>query len=120
MTRNELCDVVIDATGSDRSMNRSLEFCAFGGRVVFVGITQGLLSFPHAPLLHRRELSILGSRNALSRDFDRIVKDIEAGRINTAPWITHRMSWTELPEIFPQLVDPSSGVLKAVATIEPV
>ena len=120
MTRNELCDVVIDATGSDRSMNRSLEFCAFGGRVVYVGITQGLLSFPHAPLLHRRELSILGSRNALSRDFDRIVKDIEAGRINTAPWITHRMSWTELPEIFPQLVDPSSGVLKAVATIEPV
>ena len=100
-------------------MNSSLEFCAFGGRVVYVGITQGELSFPHAPLLHRRELSILGSRNALSQDFDRIVKDIEANRIDTAPWITHRMSWTELPEIFPKLVDPSSGVLKAVATIDP-
>ena len=41
LTHNEFCDVVIDATGSDRSMNRSLEFAAFGGRVVYVGITQG-------------------------------------------------------------------------------
>ena len=118
LTDNEFCDVVIDATGSDRSMNRSLEFASFGGRVVYVGITQGTLSFPHAPLLHRRELTILASRNALSRDFDRIIKEIEAERINTAPWITHRMSWTELPDQFPHLVDPSSGVLKAVATVE--
>ena len=118
LTDNEFCDVVIDATGSDRSMNRSLEFAAFGGQVVYVGITQGTLSFPHAPLLHRRELAILASRNALSRDFDRIIKEIEAERINTAPWITHRLTWTELPKEFPHLVDPASGVLKAVATVE--
>ena len=116
-TGGEFCDVVIDATGSNRSMSRALEFAAFGGRVAYVGITQGELSFPHAPLLHRRELSVLASRNALSSDFGRIIGDIEAGRIDTAPWITHRLTWTELPAAFPQLIDPASGVLKAVATV---
>jgi 2-desacetyl-2-hydroxyethyl bacteriochlorophyllide A dehydrogenase len=116
-TGGEFCDVVIDATGSDKSMGRALEFAAFGGRVAYVGITQGQLSFPHAPLLHRRELSLLASRNALSRDFGRIITDIEAGRIDTGPWITHRLSWTDLPTVFPQLIDPASGVLKAVATV---
>lgn len=116
-TANAFCDVVIDATGNAGSMNRALEFAAFGGRIVYVGITQGTLSFPHAPLLHRRELTLLASRNALSRDFGRIIAAIEAGRIDTAPWITHRLAWTELPEAFPRLVDPASGVLKAVATV---
>jgi 2-desacetyl-2-hydroxyethyl bacteriochlorophyllide A dehydrogenase len=117
LTGGECCDVVIDATGSGQSMSRSLGFAAFGGRVVYVGITQGTLSFPHAPLLHRRELTILASRNARSSDFGRIIADIEAGRIDTGPWITHRLSWTDLPEAFPQLVDPTSGVLKAVARV---
>lgn len=116
-TAGTFCDLVIDATGSDKSMSRSLEFAAFGGRVVYVGITQGTLTFPHAPLLHRREISVLASRNALSQDFDRIIADIEAGRIDTGPWITHRLDWQNLPEIFPKLVNPASGVLKAVATI---
>lgn len=116
-TGGEFCDVVIDATGSDKSMSRALEFAAFGGRVAYVGITQGQLSFPHAPLLHRRELTLLASRNALSRDFGRIIADIEAGRIDTGPWITHRLPWTDLPAAFPQLIDPASGVLKAVASI---
>jgi len=117
LTDNEFCDVVIDATGNANSMNRSLEFAAFGGRVVYVGITQGTLSFPHAPLLHRRELTLLASRNALSKDFGRIITAIEDRRIDTGPWITHRLDWTDLPEAFPQLVDPASGVLKAVATV---
>ena len=98
-------------------MSRSLEFAAFGGRVAYVGITQGELKFLHAPLLHRRELTLLASRNALSSDFGRIIGDIEAGRIDTKPWITHRLSWDDLPSTFPQLIDPASGVLKAVATI---
>ena len=116
-TDGAFCDLVIDATGSDKSMSRSLEFAAFGGRVVYVGITQGTLAFPHAPLLHRRELSVLASRNALSKDFSRIIADIEAGRIDTGPWITHRLDWCKLPETFPELVNPASGVLKAVAII---
>ena len=114
LTDGRFCEVVIDATGSSASMGQALGYCAFGGRLVFVGITQAEVSFPHAPVMHRRELSLLASRNALSRDFARIIGLIEAGRIDTAPWITHLVPFADLIGIFPTLLEPDSGVIKAV------
>ncbi|MEA3208682.1 MAG: hypothetical protein QOE70_1739 [Chthoniobacter sp.] len=118
MTSGQLADVVIDATGSNKSMARALEFAAYGGRVVYVGITQQNLEFPHAPFLHRRELTILASRNALSRDFTRIIKLIEEGTIDTQPWITHHATFEEVPAVFPTWLKPETGVIKAVVRID--
>ncbi|MEO6786103.1 MAG: zinc-binding alcohol dehydrogenase family protein [Chthoniobacteraceae bacterium] len=117
MTNGQFADVVIDATGNNKSMVRAMEFAAFEGRVVFVGITQQNLEFPHAPFLHRRELTIMASRNALSRDFSRIIKLIEDGKINTQPWITHHANFEDVPEVFPSWLKPESGVIKAVVNV---
>jgi alcohol dehydrogenase len=114
LTDGRMCEVVVDATGSAASMGAALALCSFGGRLVYVGITQGEVSFPHAPVMHRRELTILASRNARSRDFSRIIGLIEDGTIDTRPWITHRLSFAELPSAFPGLLVPESGVIKAV------
>jgi alcohol dehydrogenase len=114
ITDGRMCEVVVDATGSAASMGAALALCSFGGRLVYVGITQGEVAFPHAPVMHRRELTILASRNALSRDFSRIIGLIEDGTIDTRPWITHRLSFAELPAAFPGLLSPASGVIKAV------
>jgi alcohol dehydrogenase len=114
LTDGRMCDVVIDATGSNVSMANALKFCSFGGRLVYVGITQAELSFPHAPVMHRRELTILASRNALSRDFARIISLIEDGAIDTRPWITHQTPFADTIRAFPAFLDPSSGVIKAV------
>ncbi len=118
LTDGQFADVVVDATGHHGSMVRALELAAFAGRVVFVGITQQKLELPHAPFLHRRELTLLASRNALSRDFARIVKLIEEGRIDTRPWITHHAAFDEVPEVFPSWLKPESGVIKAVVRME--
>jgi 2-desacetyl-2-hydroxyethyl bacteriochlorophyllide A dehydrogenase len=114
LTDGRMCEVVVDATGSAASMANALKLCSFGGRLVYVGITQSDLVFPHAPVMHRRELSILGSRNALSRDFDRIIGLIETGTIDTGPWITHRVPFADTIRQFPPLLEPASGVIKAV------
>ncbi len=118
LTNGQRADLVIDATGNNRSMARAMEFAAFAGRVVYVGITQQNLEFPHAPFLHRRELTILASRNALSRDFTRIIDLIGEGRINTDPWITHHGSFHEVPDLFPTWIDPNAGVMKAIIHID--
>lgn len=118
MTDGVLAHVVIDATGSNKSMSRCLEFAAFGGRVVYVGITQAELSFPHAPILHRRELTLLASRNALPGDFTRIIDLIETGRIDTRPWITHRTGFDRLGQDLPVFARPETGVIKAVVEVE--
>ncbi len=117
LTNGQLADVVIDATGSNKSMNHALEYCAFGGRLVYVGITQQELSFPHAAVMHRREIGIFASRNALSTDFARIIRLIEDGTIDTRPWITHRTRFDDMIAEFPGWLKPESGVIKAMVSI---
>ena len=114
LTDGRMCDLVVDATGSAASMANALKLCSFGGRLVYVGITQSDLVFPHAPVMHRRELTILASRNALSRDFARIIGLIETGTIDTGPWITHHVPFADTIVAFPRLLEPAGGVLKAV------
>lgn len=114
MTQGQRADVVIDATGNSKSMVRAFEFTAFAGRVVYVGITQQNLEFAHAPLFHRREITLLASRNAMSRDFTRIIGLIEADAINTNPWITHHADFADVPKEFPNWLNPNAGVMKAV------
>jgi 2-desacetyl-2-hydroxyethyl bacteriochlorophyllide A dehydrogenase len=117
VSEGQLADVVIDATGSNKSMSHALAFCAFGGRLVYVGITQQEISYPHAPIVHRRELTILASRNALTADFTRIIALIEQGKIDSDPWITHRVGFEELPDVFPSYTKPETGVIKAMVTV---
>lgn len=117
MTQGHLADVIIDATGSPRSMSTCFEFAAFTGRVVYVGITTSDLTFPHAPVFHRRELTLLASRNALPSDFPEIIQLIRQGKINTDLWITHRITFEEVPEKFAQFTDPSLGAIKAIIDV---
>jgi 2-desacetyl-2-hydroxyethyl bacteriochlorophyllide A dehydrogenase len=117
LTSGQLADVVIDATGNNKSMSHALEYCAFGGRLVYVGITQSDLSFPHAPVMHRRELTVMASRNALPGDFTRIIKLIEDGQLDTAPWITHHADFDGMIEAFPSWILPETGVIKAIVKV---
>lgn len=99
---DRLADVVIEATGNAASMEQSLTRVAFGGRVVFVGLVQSSLALDDV-LFHRREVTLLASRNSLD-DFPRIVRLIEQGKIETEPWITHRLSLADVPLRFPDLL----------------
>ncbi len=117
LTGDSLPEVVIDATGSNKSMSQALNYVSFAGRLVYVGITQQEISFPHAPVMHRRELMLLASRNALSADFTRIIQLIEQGRIDTRPWVTHRTPFDNLPEVFPSYTKPETGVIKAMVEL---
>jgi 2-desacetyl-2-hydroxyethyl bacteriochlorophyllide A dehydrogenase len=117
LTNGQLADVVIDATGNHRSMSQALNYCAFAGRLVYVGITQQEVSFPHAPVMHRRELTVLASRNALPDDFTRIIKLIEDGQLDTGPWITHHADFDEMIPAFSTWIQPETGVIKAMVKV---
>lgn len=112
-----LPDVVIDATGNPQSMSAAFGLIAHGGRLVFVGLTGEEICFRHVAF-HRPEGTLLCSRNALPADFTRIIALIEAGRIDTQPWITHRCQLAELPDAMPSYLQPESGVVKAIVQID--
>ena len=105
--------VVTDATGSNKSMSAAMEFVAHTGSLVYVGITTQPISFSH-PVLHKPEISLKGSRNALPSDFTRIISLIEDGTIDTDPWVTHRTSFDTVIGEFETFTRPESGVIKAV------
>lgn len=117
ITGGQLADVVIDATGSPKSMSTCFNYAAFTGRVVYVGITTSDLTFQHAPVFHRREITLLASRNALPEDFEKIIQLIRDGKIDTNLWITHRIAFEEVPAEFEKFTDPALGAIKAIIEV---
>ncbi|MDP6553211.1 MAG: zinc-binding alcohol dehydrogenase family protein [Pirellulaceae bacterium] len=116
ITGGDMYELVTDATGNNHSMDNALNYVAHTGTLVYVGITTEEVSFPH-PALHRPEMTIKGSRNALPSDFARIIKLIEDGTIDTDPWITHRVSFDDVVENFETYTRPETGVIKAVIEV---
>jgi alcohol dehydrogenase len=116
VTGGNLPDVVIDATGNNVSMSNAFGYVAPTGRLVFVGITTQEVAFKH-PVFHRPEGTLLCSRNALPRDFRRIIELIETGKIGTDPWITHRSPFDRLAEDFPKYTKAETGCIKAVVEV---
>jgi len=113
----ELPTCVIDATGNVQSMSHALNYVAHTGRLVYVGLTTENIQFPHK-LMHSREMTLISSRNALPRDFTRIIGLIEEEKIDTRPWITHHTDFANLPLDLPAYTDPECGVIKAVVEVE--
>jgi alcohol dehydrogenase len=107
---------VFDCTGNVKSMNHAFNYVGHTGRMVYVGIVTGDVSFPD-PLFHSREMTLMGSRNALPADFGRIIKLIEDGRIDTRPWITHTLRVDDLPAEFPMYTKPETGCIKAIVEV---
>ena len=101
-----LPDVIFDATGNRESMLSTFALAAHGGRIVFVGLFQGDVVF-NDPDFHRRELTLMSSRNATSAEFAQVIAAMETGAVDTGPWITHRLAFEEVTENFSRTIaDP--------------
>ena len=117
LTDGVLPTIVIDATGSNKSMSNAMNYVGFTGKLVFAGITTAEISFAH-PVMHRREMTFLASRNSAPADFRRIIKLIEGDKIDTRPWITHHSDFDSMIGQFPNWLNPDAGVIKAVVSVE--
>lgn len=115
VTDGDFFDVVFDATGNPKAMERGFGFVGHGGTYVLVSIVSSDISFSD-PEFHKRETSLLGSRNATPADFERVMQAMRAGQVPDA-LITHRMALSEVPERFAGLTDPSAGVVKALVEV---
>lgn len=109
----ELPTLVFDCTGNPQSMAGAFQLVANGGKLVFVGLFVGDVTF-HDPEFHRREMTLLSSRNARPDEHRRILELLESGRIDTAAWISEEVPADGMMERFPHWVDPASGTVKAV------
>ena len=81
-----------------------------------IGLFQGTVSFDD-PNFHRRELTLLASRNARPGNFREIIALIEAGRIDTTPWISQRFGLAETPRRFPEIA-ANPDIIKTIIAVD--
>jgi threonine dehydrogenase-like Zn-dependent dehydrogenase len=93
-------------------MMASFDFVAHGGRLVFVGLFPGDISF-HDPDFHSHEMTIMSSRNATAADFRHVMSSLATGAVDVSAWITHQAPFEEAAVIFPEWLEPEAGVVKA-------
>ena len=115
---NELTDgnfptVIFDATGSQKSMMDNFLYLAHGGKYVLVSLVMADICFPD-PEFHKRETTLLSSRNACREDFLWVMECMEKGHVVTNPLITHRCRFENLIDHFQQWTSPEARVIKAM------
>jgi len=112
----ELPTIVFDATGNARSMTQSFQYVSHGGKLVFVGLVKADITF-HDPEFHKRELTLLGSRNATRMDFDTVMEAMRTGGIDVGGYVTHRTSLSGMIEQFDAWLKPENKVIKAIVEL---
>jgi 2-desacetyl-2-hydroxyethyl bacteriochlorophyllide A dehydrogenase len=117
VTNGDGFDVVFDATGNAASMQRGFDFVAPGGRYVLVSVVKGTISFED-PDFHRKELTLLGSRNATSADFQRVVGAIRNGQVQVDRLVTHRTTLAGAVHDIPVWATQKRGLIKALISID--
>lgn len=116
LTDGDFFDVVIDATGNAKAMQRGFTFVAHGGRYVLVSVVRDDITFSD-PEFHKRETTLFASRNAQPDDFAEVVKQMENGRVPTAALNTHRGALDDGPTLFGEWLRPEGGVIKAILEV---
>ncbi|PRY06837.1 2-desacetyl-2-hydroxyethyl bacteriochlorophyllide A dehydrogenase [Pontibacter ummariensis] len=117
MTNGDMPAVVMDATGSQQAIQSSFQYMAHGARYVLVGLQKGEVCFSH-PEFHKREATLMSSRNATREDFNKVISSMENGLIDPEAYITHRVSFDQVQHDFNSWLKPETGVIKAMVELE--
>lgn len=107
---------VFDATGNARSMTSAFDWVGHGGNLIFVGLVKEDISF-RDPEFHKREMTLMGSRNATLEDFRCVLDALESRAIDIRPYITHRASFDDMIESFGEWLKPEANVVKAIVEL---
>ncbi|MGE6785082.1 zinc-binding alcohol dehydrogenase family protein [Ensifer adhaerens] len=109
-------DVVFDATGHGGSMQAAFAHVAHGGTLVFVSVVKDEIRFSD-PEFHKREMTLVGSRNATREDFDHVVASIGSGLVPVEALITHRTTLVGAVADLPRWAEEKSGLVKAIIKV---
>jgi threonine dehydrogenase-like Zn-dependent dehydrogenase len=113
MTNGDMPTVIIDATGSLKAISNAFQYMAHGARYVLIGLQKGDISFSH-PEFHKREGTLMSSRNATRQDFEHVIANMKKGGVKPAAFITHRVLFDNVKEEFGGWLNPENGVIKAI------
>jgi threonine dehydrogenase-like Zn-dependent dehydrogenase len=113
ITNGNMPTVVIDATGNLKAINNAFQYIAHGGRYVLIGLQKGDISFSH-PEFHKREATLMSSRNATRQDYDHVIDCIKKEKIRPGAFITNRVVFDNAGKEFKNWLKPESNIIKVM------
>jgi len=116
ITNGDMPTVVIDATGNLKAINAGFQYMSHGARYVLVGLQKNEITISH-PEFHKREATLMSSRNATKEDFDHVMNSMRSGLVDPATYITHRVEFDGVKDNFNSWLDPANGVIKAMVEL---
>ncbi|RWF17573.1 zinc-binding alcohol dehydrogenase family protein, partial [Mesorhizobium sp.] len=115
-TGGEGFDLVFDATGNTASVQSAFAHVAHGGTLVLVSVVKDDITFSD-PEFHKREMTLVGSRNALKADFEHVAASIRNGAVPLGKLVTHRTTLAATPRDLARWTHEKSGLIKAVIEV---
>jgi 2-desacetyl-2-hydroxyethyl bacteriochlorophyllide A dehydrogenase len=119
ITGGNMPTVVMDATGNLKAINTAFQYMSHGARYILIGLQKGEISFSH-PEFHKREATLMSSRNATRADFEYVISSIKRKVIDPTMFITHRVRFDQVKDEFNGWLNPANGVIKAMVEMGPI
>ena len=113
ITSGDMPTLVIDATGNRGAINGAFQYMSHGAKYVLIGLQLGDICFSH-PEFHKREGTLMSSRNATREDFEFVMQSMASGNVNPNTYITHRVNFGAVKDEFAKWLNPDNGVIKAM------
>jgi 2-desacetyl-2-hydroxyethyl bacteriochlorophyllide A dehydrogenase len=111
--QEEASSLVFDCTGDRASMEGAVQLLAQGGKLIFVGIVNDKISL-FDPDLHRREATVLASRNSTPAEHHRVLDLMESGSVDVSAWPMECAAPNQMEQRFPAWLHREAGIVKAV------
>ncbi|RKF17948.1 galactonate oxidoreductase [Alginatibacterium sediminis] len=109
----ELACTVLDASGNKQSMTNSVNLIRHGGKIVFIGLYIGDLQLDD-PTFHKKETTLIASRNATSDDFDMVIKYFEDGALSESMMLNQTFDFATVGLDYEQSVVNNKTLIKGV------
>ena len=113
ITNGDMPTVVIDATGNLKAINSAFQYMAHGARYVLIGLQKGEICFSH-PEFHKREATLMTSRNATREDFEHVIWCMKKEVVDPTIYITNRVMFDDVKKEFENWLNPANGTIKAM------
>lgn len=116
-TDGEGFDAVFDASGHKGAIETGFPAVAHGGSYILVSVVKEDITFSD-PEFHKREMRLIGSRNALASDFDWVMSAIREKQIDTDALCSAVIGREELAERFVNLASDRGDLIKVIVELK--
>lgn len=117
-TDGEGPSVAIEAVGRPDTCLAAAEAVAFGGRVGFIGYSAEPVCFD-TKLFVRKELDLLGSRNAQPKDFLKVIQYLEADNFPVTATVSREVPFAQAGQAFADWQTDPGAVTKLQVITDP-